>query len=387
MATYAKSMDVLLNQLRSALGSLIAGTVTFYEPGSTTLASVYMDRGKQEQAANPYTLSADGQAELFGDGLYRVVLKNASGVTIYDWDNLEFIDAQGTAEESIRDFEELNYRNTLGLLSFSKMYFDTFTAFGTVTLGGTVTPSYNAADTSYSGVSGSTITTPIMFEVTTPQTRAYLLDSKDDISFTREFSVDSGETWIEIAAGGNIYYPDGFTQMQLRYTWGSSGKLYSFGLAYSLYAADYVTSNNFYYSVNYDTLAEAITAIGSTDNSTLIINSAIPVGSTSQVIPSNVAVTMQNGYPINLNAALTINGPFDCGLFQAFTGASSVTFGSGSIRYYEPKWFNNTTQPPVANGFAVGTITKNLTPSVGNPKGWVCTVAGTPGTWVSEGDL
>ncbi len=29
----------------------------------------------------------------------------------------------------------------------------------------------------------------------------------------------------------------------------------------------------------------------------------------------------------------------------------------------------------------------NSSPTVGQPKSWVCTVAGTPGTWVSEGNL
>jgi hypothetical protein len=29
----------------------------------------------------------------------------------------------------------------------------------------------------------------------------------------------------------------------------------------------------------------------------------------------------------------------------------------------------------------------NAVPSVGSPKGWVCTVSGSPGTWVSEGNL
>jgi len=29
----------------------------------------------------------------------------------------------------------------------------------------------------------------------------------------------------------------------------------------------------------------------------------------------------------------------------------------------------------------------NLDPTVGNPKSWVCTVAGDPGTWTSEGNL
>ena len=45
------------------------------------------------------------------------------------------------------------------------------------------------------------------------------------------------------------------------------------------------------------------------------------------------------------------------------------------------------TAAPTANTWAVGDRVVNSSPSVGNPKAWVCTVAGTPGTWVSEGNL
>jgi hypothetical protein len=45
------------------------------------------------------------------------------------------------------------------------------------------------------------------------------------------------------------------------------------------------------------------------------------------------------------------------------------------------------TAVPVANAWAVGDRVINQTPVVGQPKSWVCTVAGTPGTWVSEGNL
>ena len=46
----------------------------------------------------------------------------------------------------------------------------------------------------------------------------------------------------------------------------------------------------------------------------------------------------------------------------------------------------DTTQP--ANGtWRQGDRVKNSAPSNGQPKGWICTVAGTPGTWVSEGNL
>ncbi|WP_433867113.1 hypothetical protein [Ralstonia wenshanensis] len=37
--------------------------------------------------------------------------------------------------------------------------------------------------------------------------------------------------------------------------------------------------------------------------------------------------------------------------------------------------------------WAVGSRVTNSAPAVGSPKGWVCTVSGQPGTWVSEGNL
>lgn len=45
------------------------------------------------------------------------------------------------------------------------------------------------------------------------------------------------------------------------------------------------------------------------------------------------------------------------------------------------------TAPPTSLSWAVGDRILNIAPAVGSPKAWVCTVAGTPGTWVSEGNL
>lgn len=49
--------------------------------------------------------------------------------------------------------------------------------------------------------------------------------------------------------------------------------------------------------------------------------------------------------------------------------------------------FHARTAVPSSGTWSTGTIVKNKTPAVGQPKGWVCTVGGTPGTWVSEGNL
>lgn len=42
---------------------------------------------------------------------------------------------------------------------------------------------------------------------------------------------------------------------------------------------------------------------------------------------------------------------------------------------------------PAGGTWSIGARSFNPTPTVGQPKSWVCTVAGTPGTWVSEGNL
>jgi len=42
---------------------------------------------------------------------------------------------------------------------------------------------------------------------------------------------------------------------------------------------------------------------------------------------------------------------------------------------------------PTTGTWPVGARVFNSTPALGQPKGWICTVAGAPGTWVSEGNL
>jgi len=51
------------------------------------------------------------------------------------------------------------------------------------------------------------------------------------------------------------------------------------------------------------------------------------------------------------------------------------------------KGVNLGTAPPTAGTWAVGRRILNASPAVGQPKGWICIAAGTPGTWVSEGNL
>lgn len=108
--SFAKSIDFLFNQMRNAsVGSLASGWIFFYSAGTTNAKAVYLDRLATQQAANPYQLSADGTAALFGDGLYRVVVKtnlnNAPGVTVYDYDNVQIIDINTITSTNVPTIE------------------------------------------------------------------------------------------------------------------------------------------------------------------------------------------------------------------------------------------------------------------------------------------
>lgn len=63
--------------------------------------------------------------------------------------------------------------------------------------------------------------------------------------------------------------------------------------------------------------------------------------------------------------------------------------GFGANRYptpnISPTW--RSAVFPATGTWKVGDRVVNSEPSVGQPKAWVCVVAGTPGTWVSEGNL
>jgi len=76
--------------------------------------------------------------------------------------------------------------------------------------------------------------------------------------------------------------------------------------------------------------------------------------------------------------------------------AGSQTIGSKSLslfpnayttQYYGTMDIYAGSAAPASGTYKRGDRVINQAPAVGQPKAWVCTVAGTPGTWVSEGNL
>lgn len=110
--------------------------------------------------------------------------------------------------------------------------------------------------------------------------------------------------------------------------------------------------------------------------------------------------TSNTGPAIDLNAVVGLRLANNS--INSNAAAGFVTAGTCTGSYYDKsnlipgnitnaatglrtEWF--ATAAPAAGTGAVGDRAEQGTPVVGQPKGWRCTVAGAPGTWVSEGNL
>jgi hypothetical protein len=89
----------------------------------------------------------------------------------------------------------------------------------------------------------------------------------------------------------------------------------------------------------------------------------------------------------------------EVGVFQVFgnqTSGSVYSDNDSSFGFtgtfaplveYCPSNIHSNTAAPLVDTWAVNDRVSQSVPTVGQPKAWACTVAGTPGTWVSEGNL
>jgi hypothetical protein len=108
-----------------------------------------------------------------------------------------------------------------------------------------------------------------------------------------------------------------------------------------LYAKDLMVKGPWVDVRNYVSINVAITAIGASVTTLLIPNAQITAGNVT--IPSTLTLKILNGGSIvhTHPDILTINGPFEAGLYQVFSGfsAGDVTFGANSIKEAYPQWW------------------------------------------------
>jgi len=75
-------------------GILQAGVKVYhYIAGTSTLQNVYTDRGKTTTAAQPVVADSQGIVSFYGDGIYKFVIQDSNGVTLYTYDNVNVADS------------------------------------------------------------------------------------------------------------------------------------------------------------------------------------------------------------------------------------------------------------------------------------------------------
>jgi hypothetical protein len=92
-----------------------------------------------------------------------------------------------------------------------------------------------------------------------------------------------------------------------------------------------------FYANNYNSFSAALSAAS---GGTLVITSLVSI-TTSTTIPSNVAISVAQGGGISVNSGQTlkINGRFQAGLYQVFTGSGTVSFGPNTITDAYAGWW------------------------------------------------
>lgn len=84
-----KQVDFLLNGLVDTNGNpLSGGKVYAYIAGTTTPVQTFTDRDGTILSTNPIILDSYGKAQIYGDGIYKFIVKTASEVTLYTHDNI-----------------------------------------------------------------------------------------------------------------------------------------------------------------------------------------------------------------------------------------------------------------------------------------------------------
>lgn len=87
---------------------LVGGKVWTYAAGTSTPKATYSDAAGTAPNANPVVLNSRGEATIFWDGAYKVVLKDSNDVTIWTQDDVATENLSAAADELRADLADSN---------------------------------------------------------------------------------------------------------------------------------------------------------------------------------------------------------------------------------------------------------------------------------------
>jgi len=97
---------------------LSGGKIYTYEPNTTTPKTTYKDLAATTPNTNPILLDVAGEADIYFDGQYRVIVESWRGERLYDVDNIGalaqikanfVVDASGQTQQQINDYRKSKF--------------------------------------------------------------------------------------------------------------------------------------------------------------------------------------------------------------------------------------------------------------------------------------
>lgn len=160
MATEATLFDFINTGVLGDAGEILsAGVIYFYEPGTTTAKNAYTEKEKTN-AIQSLTLDADGRGVAYGDGTYKIVVKDSDGAEVFTLDAYKVGSDVGGGSLGVTVITSTTQPQlTVGYDGSNKVTLTT-TSDGDVTLdatGGTVTLDDDVGITGDLDVTGDTI--------------------------------------------------------------------------------------------------------------------------------------------------------------------------------------------------------------------------------------
>lgn len=136
-ATGGKVIEFLLSGLSTIYaGTLNGGSVYTYAAGTTTPKAIYSDQELTTAYDNPATLDTDGRLVAYGSGMYKFIIKDSSGNTIFTADDVEVSSVEETIGDTTDPFGETLTQTNLIVenLTNSDAQIDTLTVTGSATI-------------------------------------------------------------------------------------------------------------------------------------------------------------------------------------------------------------------------------------------------------------
>ena len=346
--TRALQIDVLLSGLRDpdTLAPLAGGTVYFYAAGTTTPKNVWSEKAKTN-AYTSVTLDANGSLAnpYYGDGWYKLVVKDSDGNTEYTWDQV-FIQANTYSVRSISSESTATPEDDViicdGTFTLNLADVGTFEHSLTVipTDGSSITINPYSTQT-IAGDLTLTVTKPVLL---VPDTGAglwrtdFTAITADDIPFTPAGAGAVGRTVQEKLR--DIVNAKDF---------GATGDGVTNDRA-AVAAADAVVTEAIHFSAG-----------------TYLISTSLTIAS---------AVVMEPGakFSIPTGQTLTINGKFKGCLSQHFalTGTAAIVFGTNAVDGVRPEWFGAVGNASTDDSTAVQATVNTCLSTVSRPFPMLC---------------